>query len=407
MLGLIKKLFNRPPTQRQFGPMALAALRKAWPDHTFTLDQPRFQIQHAGGAVLYLHNIHLDYCRADPSQRADQLDRFVRGVVAASPEGVDYDTAKGQLLPVLRNLSGIDLIRIEHGDDKPLSEVMTFRPMSGELGVAVAIDSELAITQIGGDVLKQWGISFDELLHVAVDNLRHKASPAFTEVGPGLFVSQYGDFYDAPRMLVPEIFWQLPLGSQPVAMVPNRSCMFVCGSENLTAMDDMVSRARPMLLEESRPLSGEMFKLQDGQWTSWCPPEAPGLSLRRLQREILAIGYAEQKSALDALHEKTRKDVFVGTQKLVQRDEDGQLLSYAVLTDGVHTLLPQADVLCLLFGEDMEQLMVRMSDFLDAAGAFVQPRDYVPPRYEVVRFPDAACIDRLRPLATTIAAAEA
>lgn len=407
MLGFFKKFFNRPPTQQQFGPMALNALRKAWPDQTFTLDLPKFLIQQAGGAVIYLHNIHLDYCNADPSQRADQLDRFARGVVAPGPEGVDYDTAKGQLLPVLRNLSGIDLIRIEHGDDKPLSAVMDFKHLSDELGVAVAIDSELAITQIGGDVLKQWGLSFDELLHVAIDNLRHKAAPAFTEVGPGLFASQYGDYYDAPRMLVPEIIWQLPLGSQPVVMVPNRTCMFVCGSENLAALDAMVARARPMLLDESRPLSGEMFKLQDAQWTSWCPPGTPGLNLRRLQREILAIGYAEQKAALDTLHDKAGKDVFVGTQELVLRDEDGQLLSFAVLTDGVHTLLPHADVLCLLIGEDMEKLIVRMSDFLDVAGAFLQRREYVLTRYEVARFPDAACIDRLRPLATTIAAAEA
>lgn len=407
MLGLFKKLFDRTPTQQQFAPMAVAALRKAWPAETFALDLPKFQIQHAGGSMIYLHNVYLDYCRAEPSQRATQLDRFARGVVAPGPEGVDYDTAKGQLLPVLRNLSGIDLIRIEQGDDKPLSAVMDFKHLSDELGIAVAIDSELAITQIGGDVLKQWGMSFDELLHVAIDNLRHKAAPAFTEVGPGLFVSQYGDYYDAPRILVPEILWQLPLGSHPVVMVPNRTCLFVCGSENLAALDDMVARARPMLLDESRPLSSEMFSLQDAQLTAWCPPGGPGLNLRRLQREILASGYAEQQSALVALHETTLKDVFVGAHKLVQRGEDGQLLSYAVLTDGVHTLLPHADVLCLLIGQDMEQLTVLMSDFLEIAGAFVQRRDYVLPRYEVAQFPDRACIDRLRPLATTIAAAEA
>lgn len=403
MLSILRKLINRPVDQQKFADTVLNALQRAWPTSTFTLDREKFQIQQSGGGLIYLQNFFLDYSRAEPKLRREQLDRFVQGVVTPNTQDVGYEDVKEQLLPVLRNLSGMDLVRIEGGDDKPLTFVMEFRPLSDELGMALAIDSELSITQIGSDAMTRWGKSFEELLGVAIDNLRHKAAPSFHQVSPGLFSSHYGDYYDAPRMLVQELIWQLPIGSNPVVMVPNRVCLLVCSADDPVALGDLVEQARSILLEESRPLSDEMFKLTDGSWTAWHPAGEPGKKLRRLQREFLVSGYAEQKQALEGLHEKSGIDVFVASQVLVERKEDGQLISYAVLTNGVHTWLPKADLVFLLEEVDAEPLVVSMSDFLECVGATAKLLPYVLPRYEVIDFPNEDCMSWLKERATSLA----
>lgn len=406
VLTFLQNLFHRPPTADKFADMVLDALRRAWPEHTFTLDRERFQIRQSDGLLINLHNIFTDYRRADPAMRQQQLDRFVRGMVSAGSSEDVYEEIKDRLLPVLRNLSGVDLMRIDAGDEKALSDIMCFRPLSDDLGIALAIDSELNIKQIGDDALKRWNKTFDEVLLVAVDNLRHQAAPAFHEISRGLFASHYGDYYDAARILVHELIWQLPVGAQPVAMVPNRSCLLVCGADNEAALIEMVGQARLILFEESRPLSADMFLLTDNTWAPWTPPGEPGRALGRLQRELLASGYAEQKQAMDIAQEQAGTDVFVATHTLVERSADGQLISYAVLPRDVHTWLPTADLVLLSEGEGADPLIVTMADFLEIAGSGAQRLPYVLPRYEVVEFPDAGCMERLRARATSMDAVD-
>jgi hypothetical protein len=402
VLTFLKSLFNRPLNQDQFADMVLTSLQRQWPGRTFVLDKEKFQINEAGGMMIYLRNIYMDYRQANPADRKQQLDRFVRGLAPTDIALEEFDAVKERLLPVLRNLCGMDLLRIDAGDDKLLSEMCSYRPLSDELGIVLAIDSELNIRQIGSDALTQWGKTFDDVLQVAIDNLRHKAAPSFQEITRGLFVSQYGDYYDAPRMLVPELIWQLPVGARPVVMAPNRCCLLVCSADDANALSSMVDHARHMLLEESRPLNAEMFMLTAKGWNTWLPSGEPGQKLGRLQREIIANDYADQKQALDALHEKVERDVFVASQSLIERKSDGQLISYAVLGNGVHTLLPKADLIFLVEEEGGDALMVTMAEFLEIAATFVKRLSYVMPRYEVVEFPDAGCLAALRERAISI-----
>lgn len=402
MFAIINKLLDRPLNEEKFADLVLDMLRRTWPAHTFTLEKEKFQITQSGGMMINLHNIYLDYRSAEPALRKEQLDRFVGGIVVVDDQEFSYEDVQERLLPVLRSLSGADLMRIDAGDEKALSEVLEFLPLSEEIGIALAIDSELSIRQLGGGDLARWGKTFDEVLQVGIGNLRHLAAASFRELDRGLFASEYGDYYDAPRMLVQELIWQLPVGANPVVMVPNRNCLFVCRAEDTGALDHMIEHARSILFEESRPLSAEMFKLTETTWTPWIPLGESGLKLRRLQREFTASGYAEQKEALDTLHDQVDKDIFVATQTLVERPVDGQLVSYCVLTKGVHTWLPKADLVCLIEEPDAASVIVTMTDFLSIAGSFAKRLPYVLPRYEIVEFPGEECMAILRERATGV-----
>ncbi|RZJ56566.1 MAG: hypothetical protein EON49_17745 [Acidovorax sp.] len=87
---------------------------------------------------------------------------------------------------------------------------------------------------------------------------------------------------------------------------------------------------------------------------------------------------------------------FVATHTLVERSADGQLISYAVLPRDVHTWLPTADLVLPSEDEGTDPLIVTMADFLEIAGSGAKRLPYVLSRYEVVAFPDAGSMARLR-----------
>jgi hypothetical protein len=92
----------------------------------------------------------------------------------------------------------------------------------------------------------------------------------------------------------------------------------------------------------------------------------------------------------------------VASQSLIERKSDSLLISFAVLGNGVHTYLPKSDLIFLLENEGGEPLIVTMAHFLEIAAAYVARLPFVLPRYEVVAFPDADCLEKLRECATTI-----
>lgn len=73
-----------------------------------------------------------------------------------------------------------------------------------------------------------------------------------------------------------------------------------------------------------------------------------------------------------------------------------------MLTKGVHTWLPKADLVCLIEEPDAATVIVAMTDFLSIAGSFAKRLPYVLPRYEIVEFPGEECMAILRERATGV-----
>ncbi|MDP9606430.1 UNVERIFIED_ORG: hypothetical protein J2W38_006250 [Variovorax paradoxus] len=404
MLSFVRGLFDRKPGTEQVAKLLLRELQGLLPGEQFVLDLEQFLIRRADGGVIYLNNLYADYCQAHPAKRSGEITRFA---LAVASTGVDkpatLDEVKLRLLPILRRLGSVDLARIERGNlSKRLEDTMVWAPFSPTLGAAVAIDSDHAIAQVGLDDLKRWGIGFERAIEIAVDNLRHKTAPAFIEIGPGLYASNYRDYYDAGRIFLHELAWQLPLNGEPVAMVPNRSCLLVCGAGDAAALENMVTSARRVLREQSRPLSAEMFRLRDKTWSLWTPPGQAGALLATLQREEKAVDYNDQQEALTKAHAEAGIDVFVAKHTLLQRDADGSLVSFAVLPKGVDTWLPEADLVFLLETEGAAPTIVKWTDFSEHAAHLIERLPLAVPRWKVLGYPEGACLQRLRELATTV-----
>jgi len=396
MFGL-SRLFNRTSPQDRFAREVINLLGEVSQGIRYEYDPTLFRLQAPDGQIIFLDNAYNECRRASGSQRKKVLASFLAGM-APSDVPSDFDDARAHILPVLRHVAGLESVQLENNPEKAASVWAEFpmQPFSGDLAIAMAFDSEHAVHQVGKSVLDKWQRPLNEVLAVALDNLRAKAPARFELHAPGLFVSQYGDYYDASRLLLPELAWQLPVRGTPVAMVPNRMCLLVTGDNDVEGIAAMIATAEKILIEDTRPLGSEMFRAVEQGWKTWQPEGANGIRLHNLQLRMRASDYAHQKRALDHRINLTGEDVFVATFSLAQRQGVERIHSLSVLTKGVDTLLPKTDLIYLTNLETKETISVPWSVFEHIAGYLLEPLPHVLSRYRVRHFPSADEIQRLR-----------
>ncbi|GAA5164933.1 hypothetical protein GCM10025770_19640 [Viridibacterium curvum] len=397
MFGL-EKLFNRKPTLADLAGELLKRLAILKADEQFVFEPEQTQLRGSQSTRINLANVYMDYCAADRKQRPAILDGFLAAFTGPR-EPDSFAEAREQLLPVLRHLGGLDSLPVKSGERTgsardALCASFAMKPFSPDLAIGVAFDTEQAVMQIGEKTLEKWQVGLEEALQVAIDNLRHKAAPSFTELSAGLYLSEYGDYYDAARILLTELAWQLPLNGRPVAMVPNRICLLLAGDQDEDALAAMIATSAQVLREQSRPLGAEMFRLEDQGWTVWQPPGALRQELSDLQIQNRAGDYDMQQKMLQQDAAERGEDIYVASVSLLRKAENGPILSFSVLTEGVPTWLPQTDLVILNRGEDVPHIEVPWEHFVAVAGALLEPLPYVLPRFRVTGFPDAAMLSR-------------
>jgi hypothetical protein len=145
-----------------------------------------------------------------------------------------------------------------------------------------------------------------------------------------------------------------------------------------------------------------MFRLRDKTWSLWTPPGQAEALLATLQREEKAVDYNDQQETLRKVHEESGIDIFVAKHTLLQRDADGSLVSFAILPKGVDTWLPEADLVFLLEAEGEAPTIVAWTDFTQHAAHLIEWLPLVVPRWKVLGYPEGACLQQLRDLATTV-----
>jgi hypothetical protein len=222
-------------------------------------------------------------------------------------------------------------------------------------------------------------------MRVAAENLSKKAKPEFKRIARGVYMSQYGDFYDAGRLMTTEHIRSLKVRGDPVAMVPHKAALLVSGSDDPQGLEAMVSAAHAVLRGGSCRLACDMFRLTDkGWWTVWEPPGAAGKALNKLQVAVLQRDYETQQRALECALGRGDDSPFAATYTLAAMP-DGSLLTYAVVAVGKPTVLPKVNMVFVVrrLGDQDEPLKLRWADFERAAGERLEPLPYVLPTYKV------------------------
>ena len=339
-------------------------------------------------AALMLGNAYKEYCAADGINRDRVIRHWVRNwfsLLRDMPK--DFEDVKPDLLPIVRSRSHFELNQLRSVVETGSPISWPYVPLGEHFGVALVYDLPASMRSILQANLDAWGLTLYEALEIACQNLATlPANFIGPQSGDGVYLSATGDNYDASRILLPELIGRFQVKGDPVAMIANRDNLIVAGADDCEGLDAMLKMATEAL-EQLRPISSIAVRFDGDEWVPWLPDDSHPLykQFRQFYFDAMGRDYAEQKELLDRLHAKTNKNIFVATFNVVQ-DPQGRLLSYAVWTEHVESLLPQTDMV-VFGGMEGEPTMVPWSRAWKEVGRLLEPLDIYPPRYCVRAFP--------------------
>lgn len=396
----ILDLFGSKPTPAKFASLMTDAARRLGITDTVRFDADAFSLTIGADAsrVLNLHNAYNDYCRATKDKRAGVIASYATAFVPPSIPAT-FAAVRPGLLPILRGRVTPDMLRLTQACTNDVKhDALATLPFSEDAVLMLAYDTEHTVHPITESMLAGWGVSIEECLAVALDNLRDRTVASFDEVVPGVFVSAWNDSYDTSRLLFPDIVHQLNLGAEPVMMIPTRGRMFATSGVNLAGMLAMTELAQRCVDDEGRHISALMYRFHRGRAVEHLPEEPVAAKLKALQAQLLASDYGGQKELLEKFHERKGIDIFIASCQLMQT-ADGGVVTMGVWTEGVPSLLPKTSMVVLNRldgnGEPVEMIAVAWDELMNKTGALKLLDASYPPRYRTTEFPPKAVRDTL------------
>jgi hypothetical protein len=393
-MGLLD-FFRGNPIDR-FAASFMKEMRRAGCTHELRYERENQRIVVETGETpqqIFVPNFYREFLSLPREERkqhlADRARMFVRKK-EDFPE--DYETARVNLRPKVWPRAGLESMRLQVLLDDKDSNALDIPEyeLGSHLIASVAYDLPDQIASVSNEQLEKWGVTYYEALEIARQNLE-QVEFTFAQIGDGCYVSQTGDSYDACRILVPSIVERFTVKGEPIAMIPDRDTLIVCGADDDQALKIMMELAKKS--ENPRPLVPIPMRLDGDHWADWFPDQShPHWSgFRELQMQYLHQVYAEQKEMLGRLHEKQGKEAFVATFAVIEKD-DGSMYSIASWTKGIESLLPKVDWIAFAIVDEGENGMAALAPWEKVekvAGHLMKPTDHYPQRFRVTDFPTA------------------
>lgn len=394
-MGLLSKLFPLP-SKKKFGQRLMRAIRQAGYAQPMTFDAGEFKINFSDSNSFNLGNVYEEFRTTPFGQRRAVLERYARFAMTTTSPLDDPETfaaAKPNLLPKIRERFYHQALGLRIEADGKKWPPCPLRVVGDLLTLELVYDMPDGMRTIDGDSLSKWGVSFDQAMEAARENLWKKSNEDFFVVQPGLYVSPWRDNYDACRLALHDLIWQLKVNGHHVAAVPHRDVLIVTGSEDVDGLVKMMA-----LVEEARQMPrfmlGSMFRLEGSQWQSFMPPAGHPVHLMAIESHTrdLARDYSEQSNLLKELHEKTGEDVFVASLMVFQNKESGAITTRTVWLDGIQSLIPKSDEIVFGIQRPGEQEpttlgAARWDRVAAVAGDLLAPTEHYPPRFRVGNIP--------------------
>jgi hypothetical protein len=319
-------------------------------------------------------------------------------VMLQSEATVSREEALEQVVAVVREKAMFTFLELRQRMEGGKGIAVVTRPLSEWFVRALVIDAPRFMRVVNEEDLKAWDLSADELFEIGLQRVRDASSPKFAQED-GYFVGGWDDDYDSSRVLVEDLFEDLPIEGQPVYCIPNRRMLLAADSANPAAVRAMLAKAEEIVQANPRPQNPGPLTYRNGELTDFQVPATSEVfePVQRARGLCGVLYYDEQKAMIDDLHEKTGKDIYVGKFTLMQR-EDGKHVSYCVWSRDVASLLPKADL--ILFNDPtpdgkVQTVPVEWSDAFRIAGDLMLDADMFPPRFYVSKFPSAEQFARM------------
>ncbi len=403
MLGtLLAKVFNRPLDNHGFARKMIDAARGAGYREPLDYLPDEFRLRHGDGVYFNLHNAYRDYQNAARPQRTAVLDGYVATLLRSRDKSArSFADIRPLLRPVIRNLAMLEEVRLHHRRSEGRDDAyqVVHRTLGKDCVTLLAIDHPESTSTLTKGPEPHWGISLDEALGIALDNLRATTEDAFEEIIPGLYIGRWGDGYEISRALLPDVLQRAPIKGQPVFMIPTNDVLLVAGDRDEAALRQMVELSFKAQ-ENGRAVSSQMLTYQDQRIVAFKSGDDALLArLATLEHLLLQGACHAQKELLDKIHEERGEDLFVATYMLYElADSGGRTFSMCSWTQTVDSLLPKTDRVALVeLGADgvSNTRLVEWAEIEDKVAGLLQQVSLYPPRYRTLGFPSPEQLQRM------------
>lgn len=366
---------------------------------------------HAGDTtMMFLENYFQESSHLEPGARMTRVLARMTSVLRPVEGTATWGTVVERLLPVLRSQS---FFRAGAGDlgSMPTPAAQPFLPY---IDLGLVVDEDDRMSYVSSAHLLEWGVTLpDALLHALRNSAR--LAPPVSDDGGRTFHIDAGDDHESSRLAIPGFLAAFDgvVDGHPVAIIPSRSQLWITGDEDPARLAELAELARQEYRASNRAISPAIYTADaTGEVVPFqVPPSHPAYHAVRLGHVELAVHeYGVQQADLDEHHAHDGVDLFVAGLNGLVRD-DGLAVTWALWGDGIDTLLPAADLICLepraRTGRrrrgDVEGCFVPFGRAQTILGdALVPAPGYRPARYHVCAHPTGAVLDELRAAAVTI-----
>jgi hypothetical protein len=401
-----------------FACRVIEALRAAGETCRLEFDPASFTIRRDGKQWCFLGHIFDEYVNTPDWAHQEVMGKIVDGLLS-TPRHVpsSFDEVRCGLRPEVRG-------RAYFSESELFAEVVNdplaarpYLPIGDHHAAGIVYDTPTALREITRRKLGEWGGTFEEAYEIALQNLRKLCvRPKFALQSSGLYVSTYKDYYDASRLLLPELFLELNLRGDPIVMVPTRDTLLVAGSEDTPGLIALADLA--IQIDKPNYRSRIPLRFVEGAWTDFhVTKDHPTFSKFQAMRcETLSGGYSQLQRYVDLVHQKKGLDFHVATYDIISVEDDAACYSLCSWPEGHPCLLPRTDLvllgeasldaqagLCTWTFEEIERkvqlglpIVARWEAVEEVVGDSLVALEVYPPRFQADRFPSKEQLQVLR-----------
>lgn len=394
----------RKPSKRRFAELLRATIAQLEDKRRFEFDAENFRLLCRNGeAEVNLTNLYNEHCSLPADERADHIIRLASIVCTVERELPEsFETVKPHLRPKIWNRATFGMMELEQRLKGGEMLDVPFRPLGSHLYSSLVFDTENSMRSISNQDLAKWGVTFDEAMEVACQNLK-EAKVTFAQVGEHFYSTVTEDIHDSSQILLVDRIRSFEVQGERIACVPQRDLMCVASSFDEISLKTMLDLTAHSISDDGRPLCPLPLKLEDDQWVDWEPPKNHVLRERYDDFELCFFNglYKEQKELLDAVLAKEEAiPPLVTSFSVAEERATGKLRSFCLWSQGVDSLLPRTQLIVftnssgILASGEREYVASIVGDRM------IADETVYPTRYRVREFPseeELAAIGTLEP----------
>jgi len=361
----------------------------------FTLDDPfSLIIDHNGQRSTLSLDTPYKQC-TDPEKKDIVAQIYVRQVLKTMSQTTRipqrFELAHRHLLPrVFPSYELAAWYRLLYGAEQDEDE--WFQPCGEHLAIGLVYLLPNRFVAVTKKMLTDWRLTGEYAFKIACMNLRNRSPRPFQSPAPGVFVWHDDDEYEASRLVLMEVFRDLKVKGDYVAIAPYQDTLVVTGTEDRNGLENVLQ------LRGFLPPDGLIrilpIRLRNRQWESYEPDLwHPGLhEFHALRNQFLHDIYAEQRIALQTCFHDKGENVLVASYLLMwDGDDETRTPSYSCWTESAPSLLPRTDKVA--FGRRNGKGGFALAAFADwdrvqeVVGHLMTPLGIYPERFRVDHFP--------------------